>query len=475
MLSDSPYHCVRVVWPQLELESGNDNSSCGQPGEAMTFTVQATVMQTPTRDKLEVLEDVVITVDDSETADSGTITAIEPSSTFTGNIDVSLSADAILLPGMIDLHIHAPQWPQLGTGLDVPLEQWLFDYTFPLEARFTDLDFAAEVWTDLVTTLLRHGTTTAVYYATQDLAATTLLAKICVDLGQRAFVGRVAMDHPTGTPDWYRDATAPNGITDSRTSIEQIQTLGSDLVQPIITPRFIPACSDELLIGLGQLAAETGVRIQTHCSESDWEHGYVLERHGMSDTESLARFGLIQPGTVLAHADHVSGSDLKLLANSGAGIAHCPLSNAYFGDAVFPARRALEAGVHVGLGTDIAGGSEPGLLAQCAHAVTVSRHLEDGVDAGLARPERGTPDSRINTITAFWMATMGGANLLDAPIGLIEVGRQFDAFAVDPTQSSTSALRRWDLDDDARWFEKVVRLTRPADIDRVWVSGVQIG
>ncbi len=441
----------------------------------MTFTVRATVMQTPTRDHLQVLDDVVITVDKSGTADSGTITGIEPSSTFTGKIDITLNPNSILLPGMIDLHIHAPQWPQLGTGLDLPLEQWLFDYTFPLEARFTDLVFAAEVWTDLVTTLLGHGTTTAVYYATQDLAATTLLAKTCADLGQRALVGRVAMDHPTGTPDWYRDATAQSGIADSRTSIEQIQALRSDLVQPIITPRFIPACSDELLTGLSQLAAETGVRIQTHCSESDWEHGYVLERHGISDTESLNRFGLIQSGTVLAHADHVSNSDLALLAKSGAGIAHCPLSNAYFGDAVFPAHRALEAGVHVGLGTDIAGGSEPGLLAQCAHAVTVSRHLEDGVDARLAKSERGVADSRIDTIAAFWMATMGGANLLDAPIGLIEVGRQFDAFVVDPARNSTSPLRRWDLDDDARWFEKLVRLTRPADIDKVWVAGVQIG
>ncbi len=441
----------------------------------MTFTVQATVMQTPTRDELEVLSDVVITVDNSESDSSGTITAIEPSSTFTGSIDITLNPDAVLMPGMIDLHIHAPQWPQLGTGLDVPLEQWLFDYTFPLEARYTDLDFAAEVWTDLVTTLLRHGTTTAVYYATQDLAATTLLAETCSDLGQRAFVGRVAMDHPTGTPEWYRDATAQEGIKDSRASIDQIQALGNDLVQPVITPRFIPACSDELLTGLSQLAAESGVRIQTHCSESDWEHGYVLERHGMSDTESLARFGLIQSGTVLAHAAHVSTSDLELLAKSGAGIAHCPLSNAYFGDAVFPARRALDAGVHVGLGTDIAGGSEPGLLAQCAHAVTVSRHLEDGVDASVARSHRGVDDSRISAITAFWMATMGGANLLDAPIGMIEVGRAFDAFVVDPTRSSTSPLRRWDLDDDARWFEKLLRLTRPADIDMIWVDGIQIG
>jgi guanine deaminase len=121
---------------------------------------------------------------------------------------VQLGPDQRLLPGMIDLHLHAPQWPQLGTGLDLPLEQWLWSNTFPLEARFADLAFAREVWNDMVPTLLAHGTTTAVYYATIDEVATAALAEACVTFGQRAFVGRVAMDRPTGTPEWYRDRTA---------------------------------------------------------------------------------------------------------------------------------------------------------------------------------------------------------------------------------------------------------------------------
>lgn len=432
----------------------------------MELAVRATVMQTPERNRLEVLTDVVITVDKA-----GTVQRVQPADCFEGVIDVALPPDAVLLPGLVDLHIHAPQWPQVGTGLDLPLERWLFDYTFPLEARYTDATFAAEVWGDMVGSLLGHGTTTAVYYASQDLASTTLLARICVERGQRAFVGRVAMDHPTGTPDWYRDESAEAGVAASLASIEEIRALGSPLVQPIITPRFIPACTDELLAGLGELAAETGVRTQTHCSESDWEHGYVLERHGMTDAESLDRFGLVRPGTVLAHSDHVTPADLALLAATGAGVAHCPLSNAYFANAVFPVRRALAAGVSVGLGSDIAGGAEPGMLAQCAHAVTASRYLEDGVDAALPAESRGVADSRIDTVAAFWLATVGGAEVLDIPVGLIEPGRAFDAFAVRPARGSASSLRRWDLDDDARWFEKVVRLARPADIGPVWVAG----
>lgn len=430
------------------------------------MTVQATIMQTPTPQDLQVLRDVVIRCDNA-----GEIISIEPANTFNGNVDHAIPRGAVLMPGMVDLHVHAPQWPQLGTGLDIGLEQWLFEYTFPLEARFSDLEFAQEVWTDLVTGLIAHGTTTAVYFATQDTAATTLLAKTCLQNGQRGFVGRVAMDHPEGTPDWYRDESAAAGLAASSESIRQIQDLGSALVQAMITPRFIPACTDELLEGLGKLAQQTGVRVQTHCSESDWEHQYVLDRHGMSDTESLKRFGLLQNRTVLAHGDHLADEDFATIRASGAGVAHCPLSNAYFANAVFPARRALDAGVSVGLGTDIAGGSEPGLLAQCAHAVTASRYLEDGVDAELDGAQRSTPNSRIDSVTAFWMATLGGAEVLDSPIGLLEVGRQFDAIVIDPDASPTSPLRRWDIDDDARWFEKITRLARPADITNVWIAG----
>ncbi len=242
-------------------------------------------------------------------------------------------------------------------------------------------------------------------------------------------------------------------------------------MEPILTPRFVPACTDGLLAGLGELAESTGVRVQTHCSESDWEHGYALDRFGVSDTEALDRFGLLRPHTVLAHCDHVSQSDLELMKARGAGVAHCPLSNAYFGNSVFPARRAMQAGVAVGLGTDIAGGFLPGMLAQCAKAVTVSRMLEDGVDASLAAERRGVPDSRIDSVAAFWMATSGGAGLLGHPTGLIQPGRLFDAVVVDTNVPGT-ALRRWpDLDDDERTFEKIVRLATAPDITHVWVGG----
>ena len=436
------------------------------------------MLQTPEPSQFHALTDVAVALDSQ-----GVIVAVESAGSDAGcelitgaKSVVRLASDERLLPGLIDTHIHAPQWPQLGTGLDLPLEKWLFDYTFPLEARYADVEFAEMVWNRMVPTLLRHGTTTAVYYSSIHNDATRLLAEACVKHGQRAFVGRVGMDHPEGTPEWYRDPNAAAGVAASAASIEEIRSVvGADgLVAPIITPRFIPACTDDLLHGLGELAASTGALVQTHCSESDWEHGYVLDRFGKRDAEMLADFGLLRRGTVLAHGDHLNDTDFELIRGAGAGVAHCPLSNSYFANGVFPLRRAQAMGVHVGLGSDVAGGPVPGLLPQCGHAVTVSRMLEDGVDVTRGAAERGVPGSRVDIVAAFHAATVGGAKMLGIPAGLIAPGNYFDAFTVKVTDSM-SGMHVYDgLDDETRLFEKIVRLTGPADITRVWVGGRQV-
>jgi guanine deaminase len=110
----------------------------------------------------------------------------------------------------------------------------------------------------------------------------------------------------------------------------------------VITPRFIPSCSAELLGRLGALARETGCHVQTHCSESDWEHGFVLDRCGVTDTAALENFGLLSRHTILAHGNFIGDEDVARIVRAGAGVAHCPLSNVYFSDAVFPLRRMLE-------------------------------------------------------------------------------------------------------------------------------------
>lgn len=413
------------------------------------FTIRATVHHTPTPDELEILPDQLI--------DVGADGRIESIRTATGidEADAEVPPNMVLFPGLIDTHLHAPQWPQLATALDRPLEEWLFDHTFPLEARFADLAFAERVWDDMVPALLAGGTTTAVYHGSIHEPATVALAEACHRHGQRAFVGRVAMDHPTGTPEWYRDADASESIAASARSIDAIRALPGrpGLVEPIVTPRFIPACSDEALAGLGNLAARTGTRIQTHCSESDWEHGYVLERHGVTDTRALERFGLLREHTVLAHATHLTDDDRAAIIDAGAGVAHCPLSNDYFSQRVFAARSGIDAGLRIGLGTDVAGGAEPSMLRQCGHAVTSSRRRDDPIDI----------------VAAFWMATAGGAELLGIDAGLLTPGRVFDAVAVDLGRSGV-----WpEIDDEDRTFEKLVRRGSGA-VRRVWVDGIDV-
>jgi guanine deaminase len=444
----------------------------------MPFVVSARLMQTPAADHLQVIEAAVIAVDDA-----GLITAVEAADSEagaallrSGAARVETPPGSVLIPGLVDLHVHAPQWPQLGTGLDLPLERWLFEHTFPLEARYAEPSFAGPVWTDMAGTLLRHGTTTATYFATIDVDAASALARAAVDAGQRAFVGRVAMDHPDGTPEWYRDHSAASGVAASARSIDEITAIdaGRGLVRPIITPRFTPACTDDLLRGLGELAAATGVLVQTHCSESDWAHGYALERFGMTDSSALDAFGLLRPGTVLAHSNHVTDDDERLIRDRGAGIAHCPLSNAYFANAVLPVRHLVDRGVRVGLGTDVAGGASPSLLHQAHDAVTVSRLLTDGVDRARSKAGRGVPGSAIDTTFAFWLATLGGASVLGIPVGLLEPGRRFDAVLVDTT-SRRGSLRVWpEVDTPERVFEKIVRLASPADIVAVWVDGRRV-
>ncbi|MCB8876106.1 guanine deaminase [Acidisoma silvae] len=390
-----------------------------------------------------------------------------------GDALIEIAGDEVLIPGLVDLHVHAPQFPQLGMALDMPLQDWLQHYTFPLESRYADLGFAEAVYTDLVDTLLAHGTTTALYFATIHLPATQRLAEICLGKGQRAFVGRVGMDHPEQCPDFYRDVSAEVAIAETRALIAHIRALpGNDaaLVRPIITPRFVPACTDALLDGLGALAAETGCAVQTHCSESDWEHAHVQDRCGCSDTVALDRAGLLRRGSVLAHANFISDADAGLIRERGAAVAHCPLSNIYFAGAVFPLRRMQALGLHIGLGSDIAGGPSASLFEAARQAVAVSRLLESGTDARKPPAERGQPGARIDAPTAFRLATAGGGEALDLPIGLFRPGYAFDALLLRANLPDGN-LRVAANEAADRLMEKIVMTAGRGDIAHVWVGG----
>ena len=443
------------------------------------MVVRGTLIHTPVLGEAEIIENALISIDAG-----GRIASVEAPGTAGYDSSVraahqrgdlfELTDNQYLLPGLVDLHIHAPQWPQLGTSLHLPLNKWLQQYTFPLEAKYDDPVFARQNYEMLVDNLLANGTTTATYYGTIHLEATKMLAEICLDKGQRAVVGKVAMDDERECPDFYRDESTSVGLDGTRALIEHIRNLtGNDdgRVLPAVTPRFIPGCTDEMLEGLGSITDEYHCHVQTHCSESDWEHDFVIKRHGINDTQSLDRFRLLTDKTVLAHSNLIDDKDMRTIKARRSGIAHCPLSNIYFSNAVFPARRALDNGLKVGLGTDISGGPHPGILHNCQAAVNSSRMLEEGVDPAIPAGKRGAPNSRINYLEAFWMATVGGAKTLGLQIGQLSEGFSFDAIVVDAGIEDTN-LRAREVSQTAEdMLQKIIYCAERRNITNVWVQG----
>ena len=450
--------------------------------EELQFAVRGAMIHAPAAGDIEILENALIAVDNT-----GQIAAVTtPGQTDYGNLEQTardagkleeLSAEEYLLPGLVDTHVHAPQWPQLGKALDRPLDVWLQKYTFPLEARYADLDFAQRVYENLVHTLIANGTTTAMYYATIHLEASKRLAEICLQKGQRALVGKITMDNPEQCPDYYRDASTRQGLDDTEIFIEHVRGLSGNsngLVLPVITPRFIPSCTDEMLQGLGGITQRADCHVQTHCSEGDWEHAFVLDRYGKTDTLSLDGFGLLTPQTVLAHCNFINDDDMRAIKETKTGIAHCPLANLYFSNAVFPVRKALDKGLQLGLGTDIAGGANPSILHNCQMAVTASRVREDGVSPDLGPDERGTSGARIDFREAFWMATAGGGEALGLKVGKFVQGYAFDALVIGTDVPDTNLIIWEEMDTGDDILQKIIYNAERQNIKRVWVQGKRI-
>lgn len=388
-----------------------------------------------------------------------------------------LAQGQYLLPGFVDLHVHAPQWAQAGTALDIPLYDWLHTYTFPLESRFSDLSFASSVYEDLVGALLANGTTTALYFATVHKESSLLLAEICAKKGQRGLVGKVVMDDPAQNPEYYRDADAAAALADTEAFIVAVKELSKTVKQrvyPVVTPRFIPSCTDEALNGLGELAAKHDTHIQSHCSESDWAHGYVQDRLGKRDAYALRDFGLLGDKSVMAHCNFLNEEDADLFAKTGTAICHCPISNAYFANSVIPIARWMEKGVEIGLGSDVSGGYSPSLYDNARQSVISSRMLEDGVNPALPADARGVPASRITIDEAFYLATAGGGEALSLPIGRLAEGYAWDAQIVDIALAGAKLPVFGENEPLHEIFQKIMYLVRPENIREVWVQGEKV-
>ncbi len=444
----------------------------------MAKAILGSIYHTPIKGHYEYLERALITIDEQGiieqvlTSDDSEYQQLSGQYRQQGKLQ-EIPEGSYLLPGMIDLHIHAPQWPQAGKGLDLPLDQWLLNYTFPLESQYSDISFAEYVYPHLVNTYLAHGTTTAVYFATIDLPSSVYLAEVCLHKGQRAYVGRVAMDEKSMCPEYYVDDSFQVSVDLTEAFISEVQSLEGNkgLVQPVVTPRFVPTCSLDALHGLGKLSQKYDCVVQTHASESDWARDFSQKKYGKTDVQIYQEAGLLGRKTILAHSIFLTESDMWVIKSQGSSVAHCPLSNIFFANAALPAREMLDNDIQIGLGSDIAASPYPSLFRSCFDAVTHSRARENGTDYTKSSEARGTKDSRITLLEAYWMATVGGAKSLDLQAGQITPGHYFDAICVD-TRVESSDLRIYEgLDSQQDIFEKIIAHTIPKNISKVWVNG----
>jgi guanine deaminase len=338
-----------------------------------------------------------------------------------------------LLPGFIDTHIHAPQYPNCGLGLDLELLEWLQKYTYPTEAKFgADLQFARKAYHSVVQSTLNHGTTTAVYYATIDEDASLILAEKAQELGQRAFVGKVNIDR--NGPEYYTETTQ-GSIDATKSFVTKVLDMKDDLVQPIITPRFVPVCSRQLLESLGQFAKEKNVRIQTHLSENKSEIEWVkqLEPTAKNYTDAYAKTGILTDKTILAHGIYLDDSELSVIRDAKAGISHCPNSNNSIrsGNMRVVKYHGIE-GLKLGLATDCSGGYSPSMLNAMRFGIATSNTVL------LA----GEDKTSMNYCGAISLATRGSARVcnLEDKVGGFDVGLQFDALRVRMSNSHDTQL-----------------------------------
>lgn len=363
----------------------------------------------------------------------------------------------LIIPGLVDLHAHAPQYAFRSLGMDLELLDWLDTQTFPQEARYADPDYARRAYTLFVDDLRRSSTTRAVLFGTLHADATLTLMGLLEDSGLITRVGKVNMDR--NSPDCLREESAAASLAATRQWLDGCRDFTRS--RPILTPRFIPSCSDALMEGLRDLQRETGLPVQSHLSENQGEIAWVSElcpdSTGYGD--AYDRFGLFGGDgcpTIMAHCVWSDEAERARMKQNGVFVAHCPQSNVNLSSGVAPVRAFLNEGLSVGLGSDIAGGVHLSMLRAIADTIQVSKlrwRLQDASLAPITLPE------------AFYLATRGGGAFF-GKVGAFESGFEFDALVLDdamlPCPFDLSPLER---------LTRVVYLADDRAVTHKYVSG----
>lgn len=384
------------------------------------IALKGNIAFTPTKDRFETHENSYIVIEDGKVVDI----CKELDKSYK-DYTISDFSDKLIIPGFIDLHLHAPQYPNRGLGMDKELIPWLEIYTFPEEGKYNDLDYSRKVFSKLIKELWRLGTTRAVVFSSIHKESTKLLLDMFIDSGLGAYVGKVNMDKNT----------AQNLTENTRKSILDTEEIlkeyadKSSLVKPIITPRFIPTCSEELLESLGSLAVDYKVPVQSHLNENTSEVIWVKElfpesKNYASVYDDFNLFG--QTNTIMAHCIYNTDEEIDLMAKNGVYAAHCPYSNYNLSSGIMPVRRFLNKGVSVGLASDISGGNSLSMLSIIAATIQASKM------AWLNTNKELVP---LTFSEGFFLGTKGGGSFF-GKVGSFEKGYDFDALVIDDSNLS---------------------------------------
>jgi guanine deaminase len=336
--------------------------------------------------------------------------------------------DALVFPGMIDLHIHAPQFAFRGTSMDLELMDWLNQYTFPEEEKYEDLEYAKKAYAIFVDALKKSATTRSVMFATRHRYATELLMELMEQSGLVSYVGKVNMDRE-----------ASENLMEKSAEMSAYTTFGwinavkdkFERTKPILTPRFIPCCTDKLMEELREIQMAYGIPVQSHLSESKGEIDFVkfLRPQNEFYGESYNDYDLFGKNddvntdvkTVMAHCVWSTEKEVELMLKNGVFVAHCPASNMNLTSGIAPIRKYMDLGLNIGLGSDVAGGHSESIFRAITDAIQVSKMYFRLVDESC-KP--------LVFSEAFYLATKGGGKFF-GKVGSFEEGYEFDAVVLD--------------------------------------------
>ena len=362
--------------------------------------------------------------------------------------------DKLILQSFADMHLHAPQYPMLGMGMDLPLLDWLNTYAFPTEARFADPEYARRVYRRLAAELIANGTTRICMFSSLHTEATWVLMEELERTGVTGYVGKVNMDR-NGVPGVLQETTEES----VRETIRWLEGCRFDHVKPILTPRFTPSCTDALMSRLGELASERGLYVQSHLSENLREMEWVHQLHPDCEKywETYDKFGLWKDHTLMAHCVHSDEAERAAMRDAGVAAVHCPTSNVNICSGVCPVRQMLREGVWVTLGSDIAGGDQLPMYRVITAAIRASkdRRIMDNWTTDFLTVEEG-----------YYLGTTAGHLYFGAGEGFA-AGDRLHAIVVNDSDLPEAGHR---LSLKER-FQRALYLMDSRSISAVWSDG----